>query len=335
MLSELAQNLESRAKQIQAGVKSGITTGLVVQGGGMRGIYSMAALMALEECGLGRSFDHVFGSSAGAINGAYMLAGQAKLAVTVYLDDISNRNFVDFFRIRRIVDIDFLVDQVLKKHKALDVQKVMSSASTLHIVLTDYITSEAVVRTNKNTELDLMEALRATAAMPILYNKVISVNGRGYIDGGLRDAVPLRRAIEQGCTDIVVVLTREPHFRRRAPSRTLRMIEYPFLRRYPELTRQLILSEDRQFNDTMDMIERTGFCGFSGRLAVIYPSDMKRMVSRTTHNRGKLLSCALMARDDTRSILGYERLDDDPWAHDQPHPGERARKKPSQDRLLS
>ena len=248
MLSDLAQNLQLRSEQIQKGEKSGIITGLVVQGGGMRGTYSMASLMALEECGLGHAFDHVFGSSAGAINAAYMLAEQAKLAVTVYLDDISNKNFVDFFRIKKVVDIDFLVDQVLKKHKALNVQKVISSSSTLHIVLTDYLTSEEVILTNKDKNLDLMEAIRATAAMPILYNKVVPINGRGYIDGGLRDAVPLKRAIDIGCTDIVVVLTREPHFRRHAPNLLMRLIEIPFLRHYPDVTRNLLLSEDKLFN---------------------------------------------------------------------------------------
>ena len=84
----------------------------------MRGTYSMGALMALEEAGLGKAFDHVVGSSAGAINGAYLLAEQAKLAVTVYLDDISNKKFVDFWRLSKVVDIDYLVDEVLSVRKA-------------------------------------------------------------------------------------------------------------------------------------------------------------------------------------------------------------------------
>ena len=315
MSNILSENVLLRSRQIQAGERSEIVTGLVVQGGGMRGIYSMAALMALEECGLGQVFDHVFGSSAGAINAAYMLAEQAKLAVTVYLDDISNKNFVNFLRVNKIVDIDFLVDEVLKKHKALDVQKVMNSKSTFHLIMTDYLTSEEVVVTNKDKTLDLMEAIRATAAMPILYNKVVQVNGRGYIDGGLRDAVPLKRAIQQGCTDIIVVLTREPAFRRQRPNLAMRLIESPFLRDYPKATRELILSEDKQFNYAMEIIENPKSINFKGRLAVVYPVDMTRMVSRTTHDRKKLLDCALMARNDARSILGLEPLNDNPWAN--------------------
>jgi predicted patatin/cPLA2 family phospholipase len=273
----------------------------------------MAALMALEECGLGNAFDHVFGSSAGAVNAAYMLAQQAAIAVTVYLDDISNKNFVNFFRLNKIVDIDFLVDGVLKRHKALDVNKVIRSKSMLHIILTDYETGEPVVLTNRDNNFDLMEVIRATAAMPILYNKVVQVNGKGYIDGGLRDAVPLRRAIEQGCTDIIVILTREPGFRRKAPNLFMRLIETPFLRHHPKGTKQLVLSEDKQFNSTMDIILDPSLAGFDGRLAVVHPSDMSRMVSRTTNDRSKLLACALMARNDTRAILGLPPLHDNPF----------------------
>lgn len=313
MKNLLYENIRLRSSQLQVGLKSEIVTGLVVQGGGMRGIYSMAALMALEECGLGKGFDHVFGSSAGAINAAYMLAEQAKLAVTVYLDDISNKNFVNFLRLKKVVDVDFLVDSVLSKHKALNVQNVMDSNSTFHLIMTDYLTSEETVVTNRDKNLDLMEAIRATAAMPILYNKVVNVNGRGYIDGGLRDGVPLMRAIKQGCTDIIVVLTREPHFRRKRPTFIMRLIESPFLRHYPDRTKKLIISEDKQFNSTMDIIENPNSFDFKGRLAIIYPSDMEYMVSRTTHDRNKLLACALMGRNDTRSIFGLDPLNDNPW----------------------
>jgi predicted patatin/cPLA2 family phospholipase len=313
MSNILFENIKSRSLQLEENKKSEIVTGLVVQGGGMRGIYSMAALMALEECGLGKGFDHVFGSSAGAINAAYMLAEQASLAVTVYLDDISNKKFVNFLRLKKVVDIDYLVDGVLKKHKALNVKKVMNSKSILHLVLTDYLTSEEIVVTNRQKDLDLMEAIRATAAMPILYNKVVSVNGRGYIDGGLRDGVPLIRAIEKGCTDIVVVLTREPSFRRNRPNLAMRLVEGYFMRHYPQQTKRLILSEDKQFNKTMEIIENPNSINFDGRMAVVFPSNMGRMVSRTTNDRDRLLACALMARNDMRSILDLDSLYNNPW----------------------
>jgi predicted patatin/cPLA2 family phospholipase len=313
----MAENVAEALLQ-RGGSTRRTVTGLVVQGGGMRGIYSMAALSALEEAGLGNAFTHVFASSAGAINGAYMLAGQAHLAVTVYLDDISNRKFVNFARLRRIVDIDYLVDGVLKREKLLDVARVMTSGTELHIILTDAVSGEAVVVSNRDGTLDLMEALRATAAMPILYNKLVAVGSGHFIDGGLRDAVPVQRAIEAGCTEIVVVLTREPSFRRRRPSFLMRCVEAPFLRGYSEATRELILAEDDLFNRNMAIIMEPALVNFEGRITLVYPSDMRRMVSRTTSNRARLLECALMARDDMRRALGLPEVHDSPWPSAQP-----------------
>lgn len=313
MNDQIAKNIRLRKEEITSNVTSHIKTGLVVQGGGMRGIYSMAALMALEECNLGESFDHVVGSSAGAINGAYLLAQQAKLAVTVYLDDISNKNFVNFFRLKKIVDIDFLVDGVLKKHKALDIKKVKNSRSTLHIILTHYLTAQAHVVTNKDPELDIMEALRATAAMPILYNRVVQVKGNGFIDGGVVDAVPLKRAIDLGCTDILVVLTREPSFRRKRPNLLMRLIEHVFLRKYPKVMKEKVLAEDNLFNETMEIIEGETYLNKGIRIGVVYPSDLGKMVSRTTNDKNLLLECALMARNDIRKFLCLEPLNNNPF----------------------
>lgn len=289
-----------------------VISGLVVQGGGMRGIYSMAALFGLEEAGYTDSFNHVVGSSAGAINAAYFLAGQARVAVSVYLDDISNRNFVDLTRIRRIVDIDFLIE-ILTSKKTLDVQRVRDSRSLLTVVLTDFVTGKAYPVTNKDIDVDLMEALRATAALPILYNKVVKIRERGYIDGGVVEGVPLVRALELGCTDTIVILTREPSFRRRRPHVLMRLLERPYLSGYSEAMRQVLLGEDVGFNRTMDLIQNGGSSPDVARIAVVYPSDMQKLVSRTTNDRKALLECALMGRNDMRLALGLEPARDNPF----------------------
>ncbi|MGZ4961249.1 MAG: patatin-like phospholipase family protein [Limisphaerales bacterium] len=306
------ENLHLRSRQILSGTRGEIVTGLVVQGGGMRGIYSMAALATLEECGFGGCFDHVFGSSAGAINGAYLLANQARLACTVYLDEIS-KHFLNFCRPGKIVDVDFLIDDVLARRKPLDVGAVMKSRSILHILLTDFLTGKVDVVTNQDPTLNLIEALRATSALPFLYNKSVTVNSRQYIDGGIRGAIPLDYAIKSGCTDIVVVLTRELSFRRNRPSYLKRLIGQIWLRKFPKVTRDLVLSEDTEFNRTMKIIAKPEEFGFKGRLIVIYPTDLQRMVKRTTTNRDKLLTCASMARNDTRAALGLPALHDEPW----------------------
>jgi hypothetical protein len=76
----------------------GARIALAIEGGAMRGVVSAGMVAALEQLGLTDAFDAVYGSSAGAINGAYFLAGQANLGVTIYSEDINNRHFIDLRR---------------------------------------------------------------------------------------------------------------------------------------------------------------------------------------------------------------------------------------------
>src|SRR5215510_3474190 len=84
--------------------------GLVVEGGGMRGVISCAALMGLEELAMTHAFDEVYGASAGAVNAAYFLSGQAALATTIYYQKINNTRFIRRLWHRMIVEIDGLFD---------------------------------------------------------------------------------------------------------------------------------------------------------------------------------------------------------------------------------
>jgi predicted patatin/cPLA2 family phospholipase len=310
----VTENLHRRATELSQGGNFGIKTALVVQGGGMRGTYSMAALMALEECGLGGAFDHVLGSSAGAINGAYLLGEQAALAVTVYLDDLSNNKFVNFFRLSKIVDIDYLVDDILKGKKALDIPKVRRSLSLLHIFVTDAETGQEVDITNRDEHLDLMEAIRATSALPLLYNRKIRVGLRSYIDGGLVDSLPIQKAIDLGCTDIVVVLTRLPGYRRDGIPIPFNFLTRAILRKnFPEIIARRCVEEDAFFNNAMKLIERRQELADRVRIVLVAPSDMNHMVTRTTKNRPELLRCALMGRNDMRRAMGLEEARDNPF----------------------
>lgn len=312
MKFDFHNTLIGRRDEIRGGSTSAIKTGLVVQGGGMRGVYSMAALMALEEVGLGNAFDHIIGSSAGAINGSYFAAGQAKMAVGVYIDDLSNRRFVNFLRRHNIVDINYLVDGVLKKHKALDVAQVRNAMSTLHIILTDYMDATAREFTNRDADVDIMELIRATSAMPVLYRTPVTIQGRRYIDGGVANKLPLQRAIDLGCTDIVVVATR-PAGHRSRPLTLSRLAMRFFLGGFPEKIRNRLTTQDELFNQAMNLIESRRDSNDTPRICYVCPSDPARIVSRTCSNRDALLQCALMARNDMRRALALPPLDDNPF----------------------
>ena len=269
----------------------------------MRGVYSMGALTALEDRGLRHAFGRVIGASAGAINGAYLLAGQAHDAVSVYVDLLSNRKFVNFWRIHRIVDMDFLVDQALRRGVPLDVETLLASPSTLEVVLTDADTAKPVVVTSRDRNLDLYEVFRATGALPGLYNKRVRVGEREYVDGGVVDAVPVVYAAETGATAVLAVLTRSPGFRRKQEGWLYRQAASLLARGQSAAVRAVLGIEDSRFNAAMDILEGKVRLGTAVEHWSVWPGDLDRLVGRTTFDKARLRACAEMGRADMESVL--------------------------------
>jgi predicted patatin/cPLA2 family phospholipase len=174
-------------------------------------------MVPMEALGFTEGFDAVYGSSAGALNGAYLLANQAAFGASVYYRDVANRRFVNFLRPRKVLDMDFVFDDVVGRRSRLDVARVRSNRTPLHVVLTDARTGEELVHSSHEPGIDLLAALKASAAVPILYGRPVALNGSHYVDGSLVDPLPVERAIRDGCTDILVVLTVPRSYRVRPP----------------------------------------------------------------------------------------------------------------------
>lgn len=177
----------------------------------MRGVVSAGMVAALEHLGLTHAFDAVYGSSAGAINGAYFLAGQAGLGSTIYSEDINNRQFIDLrrpLRGRPIVDLGFLLEHVARRLKPLDTSGVLASTSPLTVIATDVAASSMSALRNFASGDALFAALRAGATMPIVAGPPVSYAGRMYLDASLTQPIPVPVAEADGCTHILALLTR-------------------------------------------------------------------------------------------------------------------------------
>src|SRR5207244_2506323 len=198
--------------------------GLIVEGGAMRGVISCAALMALEELGMTEVFDEVYGGSAGAVNAAYFLAGQAAYATSLYYQKINNTRFLRRFWHRKIVDIDDLFDSIIAGDRPLRIDKVLASRSQFFVTIADACTGEAFLGHAQSSRTPLLTLLKASSAMPLLYNGLVSIEGRSCFDGALINPIPILEAIESGCTDLLILLTRPASFRDCMPSRIERQI---------------------------------------------------------------------------------------------------------------
>jgi predicted patatin/cPLA2 family phospholipase len=300
--TQLLANLHQRSTERQAGRSSQLVTGLVVEGGGMRGLYSIAVLQALHEAGLAGAFDHVFGASAGALNASCFLAGQCADAIAAYLEDAASVRFINWLRWWKIVDVDFLVDHVMTRHRPVCLDKVLRSSSQLHVILTDCATRTAHVVTNRDAGLVWSEVLRATMALPALYGRPVPLNGKTYMDGCMVEPVPIQRAIAAGCTDILVITTRLPSFRTHFGP-VLEFLERPLLRQYPAGIQEVARADRAAFNATMELLEHPERLAHGVRLRVIHPSDIRRMVWTTTIHRDRLKRCANMGTRDAKQFL--------------------------------
>jgi predicted patatin/cPLA2 family phospholipase len=235
----------------------GASIALAVEGGAMRGVISAGMVWALEDLHLTHAFDAIYGSSGGAINAAYFLAGQAGMGTTVYFEDINNRRFIDLRRAlvgRPIVNLSFLLEDVACRRKPLAVDRVLAHPTPLSVIATDVEREGATSLAGFRAPADLFGALRASATMPIVAGGPHVYGGRRYLDASLSEPIPARAAEADGHTHVLVLLTRgagmRPH-----PSAFDRYFVAPRLRRISPRLATHYLSRAAPYADLVRVLD--------------------------------------------------------------------------------
>ncbi|WP_345499445.1 patatin-like phospholipase family protein [Nocardia callitridis] len=223
-----------RARRVAGNREDGRRLVLVIEGGGSRGAYSSGMVTALEELGLATVFDAVYGTSAGAINGAWLLSGRAVPGMRSWTDPIIMRRAIDparMLRGRPAFDLRYLVHQVYDGIEPMDFPAILANPTTFHPIATDTRTGLAVdlhpYIVDKPT---LLLALRASAGLPVLAGPPVTLGGAQYFDGGLTETVPIRTAFAAGATHAVVLRTRRTDEQRPPASRLHRVVGGGYLR---------------------------------------------------------------------------------------------------------
>ena len=268
---------------------------LVIEGGGMRGIYSGGMLVAMESLGLTNVFDGVFGESAGAINAAYFLSGQGAFGIRIYLEDLASLKFANPLRIGRMLDVDYAVDTVVKSVKPLNVDRVLRNPSRFHVAVTNGATGEPRVIAAQRGGVPLLTLLKASAAIVPLYNRAVEIDGHPYVDGGIANPIPVGSAIFAGYTHILVLLTQPLNFFATPFTALQRACIAPlFLRWPPAFVAAFYDRLWRHYNETRDLALGRTAAGDGVSIAVIAPAADSPRFSRSTRARSKLLA----AKDD-------------------------------------
>jgi predicted patatin/cPLA2 family phospholipase len=201
---------------------------LLIEGGSSRGAYSSGMTIAIEQLGLLPLFDAVYGSSAGALNGAWLLCGRAESTQHAWWDPMIMRTTIDprrALRRRPVVDTDFLVHTVYTEIMPMGFREILESAIEFHPLATDALTGQPTdLHGQIRDQAGLQAALRASTAMPLLAGEPIVIGGRAFVDAGVSEAVPVRTALSQRATHIVALRTRRTDETATPPSRAERLV---------------------------------------------------------------------------------------------------------------
>jgi predicted patatin/cPLA2 family phospholipase len=240
---------------------------LVLEGGGMRGVVSAGMAAALERLGLTASFDLVVGSSAGAINGAALIAGVATGCAAAYHGPFASRSFVNPVRMvlgRPVIDVNYVLDYESESMDAGRHERALTSPIALHCVAVDVGTAAAVDLTGMRSKRELCDAILASSRMPLAGGAPVEFGGRCYVDGGLAAPIPVDEALAAGATHVLALQTRPHGVPRKSVSRVAdRFITRHLRQLNPALVtlyNQRLVSYER----TVDDIARRSLDGHAG-----------------------------------------------------------------------
>ena len=239
--------------------------GLVLEGGGKRGIYTAGVLDIFMEQGI--SFDGVIGVSAGAIHGCSFVAEQIGRSIRYNLEYGNDYRFMSWrswLLSGNIVDVKFCYHDLPQKLDPFDNQAFESSSTKFYVVCSNLETGkpEYIQCHNMTSEIDF---LRASASLPVV-SRIVKVGGKKLLDGGICDSVPVQAFINMGYDKNVVILTR-PKGYRKEPAH-LQWLTKLVYRKYPNFV-EAVLKRHEMYNREIQEIENLEK---EGKILVVRPS---------------------------------------------------------------
>ncbi len=226
--------------------------GLVLEGGGMRGLFTVGVLDAFMEADL--SFDCCLGVSAGATHGASFVSGQPGRNKRVMLDYINDPRYFGLGNLLRegnIFGTAFAYEEVPNRLVPFHYEDFYGSSTDFAVGITDCETGNGVFLDHRDCREDILDVLRASCSLPFVARPV-TIRGRQYMDGGISVPIPVDQARERGCGKLVVVLTR-PEGYRKAPSGATALARVVY-RKYPGLVETMETRHER-YNETLERLE--------------------------------------------------------------------------------
>lgn len=227
-------------------------TGLVLEGGGMRGVFTSGVLDAFMKHGV--YFRHVVAVSAGACNGMSYISRQPRRARLSNIDFLTQYGYIGWRHLLRqgcIFDRELLYDKFPNEYLPFDFDTFFQWSATFEMVTTNCLTGQAEYLTESKDRQRSLDIVRASSSLPYV-SKIVMVDGIPMLDGGIVDSIPVMRAIETGHPQNVVILTRNKGYRSKERDRKIPPFVY---KKYPRL-RVALSRRVAAYNEQLELVER-------------------------------------------------------------------------------
>lgn len=256
-------------------------TGLVLEGGAMRGMFSMGVVDVLMEEGL--TFDGLIGVSAGAAFGCNVKSKQPGRAIRYNMAYSRDPRYCSFHSLRKTGDlfgVDFCYHEIPEKLDPFDEATYEENPLPFYVVCTDVETGQAVYHLCENDIKKDIRWMQASASMP-LAARIVEIDGGKYLDGGVADSIPLSYFQSIGYEKNLVILT-QPKDYVKTKNKALPLMKRAF-KDYPDFL-STIAHRHEVYNDTLAYIEEQEK---TGNTLVIRP-DASLPIGRVEHDPKKL-----------------------------------------------
>ena len=255
-------------------------TGLVLEGGGMRGVFTSGVLDAFMKHEV--YFPYVVAVSAGACNGLSYMSHQPRRARWSNIDMLQKYDYISLKSLivnGSIFDPELIYERFPNEFFPFDYDAYEKNPATFEVVTTNCRTGRAMYLTERHDHRRLTQLIRATSSLPFVAH-ITRVDGIPMLDGGIVDSIPVLRSIDTGHQENVVVMTRNRGYRSSEPDIKIPKFLYG---EYPRL-RVALSRRTAAYNEQLDLVERMEDWG---EIVVIRPQKPLE-VGRITEDVAKL-----------------------------------------------
>ena len=251
--------------------------GLVLEGGGMRGLFTVGVTDVLMENSI--TFDGAIGVSAGAAFGCNYKSGQAGRAIRYNTRFSRDKRYCSIGSLIRTGDLfsaDFCYKQIPRELDKFDDEAYDNNPMEFYVVCTDIETGEPVYKSCPVSDEAMLEYIRASASLPLVAN-IVEIDDKKLLDGGITDSIPLKYFESIGYNKNVVILTQPKNYVKKA-NRAMPIIKRKY-KGYPKLI-EAMKNRYLVYNKTLKYVSDKEV---SGDVLVIRPSE-KLPIGRVEHD---------------------------------------------------